>query len=414
MTNTQKKIKKHSKKHSKILLKKTKKQSDIDIIEKYSNKYFKKNLNKNNKTLENIIFNNQYKHLFFYGDMSLEEIKPIIDELLSFSINDKDQNNKKQLKGIVLHIHCGGGDTNAGLTLYNICKNVNYPLFLYTEGQSGSASTYLSFWFKDFRIIAPYSTTFIHQMNDNEKGQSDELYFKHDILEKMNEMFCKNYSKYSYLSENEIKEIITYDFFMSSKECLNLGLIDMILPINNKNKKNNNKTYENDKHLFVLSASQWKEYSDSKEIITQIYDCIFNNINPIIHISDFNQGLDGVKEITMVLPLINLCSTSPIKITAIINAPINESSVLFTICCSYRKMSKNSMFIINFTNIIGEDWQPKMQSRIKYYKTYSKIISDIFNKFSQLPRNILDNIMTKRFLLSPDECLKYKLVDELF
>ncbi len=341
--------------------------------------------------------------------MSLEEIKPIIDDLLSFSINDKD----KPFKGIVLHIHCGGGDTNAGLTLYNICKNVNYPLFLYTEGQSGSASTYLSFWFKDCKIIAPYSTTFIHQMNDNEKGQSDELYFKRDILEKMNEMFCKNYSKYSYLSENEIKEIINYDFLMSSNECLKLGLINMILPII-PNEKKNKKTYKDDKNLFVLSASQWKEYSDSKEIITQIYDCLFNNMNPVINISDFNQGLDGVKELTMVLPLINICSTFPNKITAIINAPINESSVLFAICCSYRKMSKNSMFIINFTNIIGEDWQPKMQSRIKYYKTYSKIINDIFSQFSKLPSDILDNIMTKRFLLSPDECLKYKLVDELF
>ena len=381
-------------------------------------KYTRKNISRNtkhkiskkqkNEKYENIIFNNEYKHLFFYGDMNLEEIKPIIDELLSFSINNKE--NDKQLKGIVLHIHCGGGDINAGLTLYNICKNVNYPLFLFTEGQSGSASTYLSFWFNDSRIIAPYSTTFMHQMNDNQKGQSDDLYFKRDILQKMNELFCKNYSKYSYLSKNEIKEIIGYDFFMSSTECLNLGLINMILPINNKN---NNKTCKNDKHLYVLSASQWKEYSDSKDIITQIYDCIFNNINPIIHISDFNQGLDGVKEITMVLPLINICATCPIKITAIINAPINESSILFAICCSYRKMSKNSMFIINFTNIIGEDWQPKMQSRIKYYNTYSKIISDIFNEFSELPRNILDNIMTKRFLLSPEECLKYKLVDEL-
>lgn len=368
-----------------------------DLIEKLDAKYSKKNIQKKYSKKINInIYDSKYQHIFLYCDMTFDDINPIIKSL---------ENPNKN--GIIIHIHSGGGDSSAGLTLYNICKKIKVPIYYYTEGQTGSASTYLSFGFSKNRIIGPYSIGFIHQMNDEEKGQTDELEFKKNILKNNEKFYVKFYSKFSHLTKNEIRKILNYDFFLNANETLNLGFID---EINNKTRHVSTKKIKN---LFLISPSKWTEYLDSKEIIVNIYDCIFNNIKPIINISDFNQGLESIRELTFILPLLNLCSTSPIDIECIINAPIVETSVLIAICCSYRKMTSNSMMIINFTNIKGEDWQPKMQSIIKAYKTNHNIIKNIFNKYTKLPTKILDDIMINRFIFNANECLKYKLIDEI-
>ena len=70
--------------------------------------------------------------------------------------------------------------------------------------------------------------------------------------------------------------------------------------------------------------------------------------------------------------------------------------------------------MINFTNLKGEDWQPKIQGRLIYYKSYSELIMSVFERFTKLPERMINNIMTERLLLLPEECLKYGLVDELF
>ncbi len=373
---------------------------NFNLIEKLVTKYKSKSRKSNN--LNNIAYNQNYKHLFFYGDTELDDIKPIIEELLSFKVSKKE-------KGIVIHIHSGGGDGNAGFTLYNVCKNVKYPLYFYTEGQSGSASTYTSFCFKNNRIIAPYTISFIHQYMDSETAQSDELYFKRKVLQRLEDNLCSLYNQYTHLSFEEIKKFIIPDLMMTSSNCKDLGFVDSIVEIPKKITK-----CKNDKQLYVLSASQWEDYKDSKEIISDIYDCIFNDITPVLNVGDFNKGLEGTKELTMVLPLINVCATSPIQIKTVINSPINESSILFVVSCSHRKMSKDSFFMINFTNIKGEDWQPKIQGRLIYYKSYSELIMSVFERFTKLPERMINNIMTERLLLLPEECLKYGLVDELF
>ena len=38
----------------------------------------------------------------------------------------------------------------------------------------------------------------------------------------------------------------------------------------------------------------------------------------------------------------------------------------------------------------------------------------VFERFTKLPERMINNIMTERLLLLPEECLKYGLVDELF
>jgi ATP-dependent protease ClpP protease subunit len=374
---------------------------NFNPIEKLVNKY-KNTKTKKSVSLNNMIYNNNYKHLFFYGDTILDDVKPIIDELLSFKVSKKS-------KGIVLHIHSGGGDGNAGFTLYNVCKNVKYPLYFYTEGQSGSASTYTSYCFKNNRIIAPYTVSFIHQYMDSETGQADELYFKRTILQRLEDNICSLYGQYTNLSFEESKKFIIHDLMMLSNHCKELGFVDSIMDIPKKTTK-----YKEEKQLYILSASQWEDYKDSKESVSDIYDCIFNNITPILNVGDFNKGLEGTKELTMILPLINVCATSPVQIKTVINAPINESSVLFVVCCSYRRMSRDSFCMINFTNLKGEDWQPKMQARLIYYKSYSELIASIFERFTKLPEKMINNIMTERLLLSPEDCLKYGLVDELF
>ena len=66
-----------------------KKLLNFNPIEKLVTKYKSKSRKSNN--LNNIAYNQNYKHLFFYGDTELDDIKPIIEELLSFKVSKKEK-----------------------------------------------------------------------------------------------------------------------------------------------------------------------------------------------------------------------------------------------------------------------------------------------------------------------------------
>ncbi len=43
-----------------------------------------------------------------------------------------------------------------------------------------------------------------------------------------------------------------------------------------------------------------------------------------------------------------------------------------------------------------------------------KMIKYFLERFTKLPEKMIKNIMTERLLLSPEDCVKYGIVDELF
>jgi len=361
-----------------------------------------KRLYKSNKNIMNHIFSKDYKPLYFLDDVTIDVVKTLINEI---NIAENDKN----IKGLIIFVGSGGGDTQAGLSLLETTNKSKLNIIVIIIGQCGSAATFIGV--KNQSIIAPYSTFFIHQYNDEENGQRDELLFKRDIGNHMNEMFLNIYMKYSSITRDNLINIMQYDYYINSETVIKMGLSDFIISEINIINKYNGKGYEN---IDIIGASKWQEYRSCKDIFIKIHKTITDKIKPVVNVSDLSIGLNGIIELAFILPIINILAISPIKTQCVWKGPLHESSLLFSIVCDEREMKKSHFAIINFTNLGMEKWQPKLKSLIYSYLTSENIIINLFKKYTKLPENILNNLFTKRFILNSKECLKYGIVDKIY
>ena len=146
----------------------------------------------------------------------------IVAELLYLdSLNNKD---------ISLYINSPGGSVTAGMAIYDTMNFIKSDVKTICIGLCASmAAVLLSSGAKKKRYALPNSEIMIHQPLGGIEGQATEIKIAAEhilkIKEKINVMLATNTGKDIRIIENDTER----DYFLSSKEALEYGIIDEIL-----------------------------------------------------------------------------------------------------------------------------------------------------------------------------------------
>ena len=133
-------------------------------------------------------------------------------------------------KDINLYINSPGGSVTAGLAIYDTMQYVKSPVSTICLGQAASmGAVILAAGQKDRRYALPHSRILIHQPLGGVQGQASdiEIHAREILLlrNRLNEIL----SKHTGQPLDKIKHDTERDYYMSSEQASEYGLIDEVL-----------------------------------------------------------------------------------------------------------------------------------------------------------------------------------------
>lgn len=156
------------------------------------------------------------------GEIDENTSSSIVSQLLYLdSINNED---------ISLYINSPGGSVSAGMAIYDTMNFIKSDVSTICVGMAASMGAFLlSSGEKGKRYSLPNSEIMIHQPLGGAKGQATEIKIVAEhilkLKDKLNKILSKNTDKDLSTIENDTDR----DFYMSSCEALEYGLIDKII-----------------------------------------------------------------------------------------------------------------------------------------------------------------------------------------
>ncbi len=162
--------------------------------------------------------------IIFIGQPVTDELaNVIIAQLLFLESEDPD-------KDIHLYINCPGGVVTAGLAIYDTMQYVRPDVSTLCMGQAASmGAVLLAAGAKGKRFALPHARMMIHQPMGGFQGQAADIAIQaKEILrlrEKLNELLADHTGK----DLSKIQQDTDRDFFMSSDEAREYGLIDEVV-----------------------------------------------------------------------------------------------------------------------------------------------------------------------------------------
>jgi len=155
----------------------------------------------------------------------------IIAQLLFLEAEDPD-------KDISLYLNSPGGYVSAGLAIYDTMQYIKPDIITYCMGQAASmGAILLAAGTKGKRFALPHSRIMIHQPLGGAQGQASDIEIQaKEILtlrERLNEILAEHTGQ----SVEQIEKDTDRNYFMSSQEAKEYGIIDKVLERRKPSKK---------------------------------------------------------------------------------------------------------------------------------------------------------------------------------
>lgn len=159
------------------------------------------------------------------GMVTNETASLIIAQMLFLESTDSD-------KEIYFYINSPGGSVTDGFAIMDTMDYIKCDVSTISIGQSGSAaSLLLAAGTKGKRFALKNSEVLIHQpsISGGLQGQATDIKIHSEWLEKTKEKLNEIYSRLTGQSLEKIKEDMERDFYMTSEQAKEYGLIDEVL-----------------------------------------------------------------------------------------------------------------------------------------------------------------------------------------
>ncbi|MGM0419685.1 MAG: ATP-dependent Clp endopeptidase proteolytic subunit ClpP [Bacillota bacterium] len=158
----------------------------------------------------------------------------IIAQLLFLEAEDPD-------KDIYLYINSPGGSVTAALAIYDTMQYIKPDVVTICMGQAASAGALLlAAGAENKRYSLPYSRIMIHQPMGGARGKASDAEVQINELLNMRKILNDILSKHTGKSAEKIDKDIEKDYFMSSEDAKDYGIIDEVISRNELQEKDNN------------------------------------------------------------------------------------------------------------------------------------------------------------------------------
>lgn len=152
---------------------------------------------------------------FFEGDVSAYGITQQIKDL------DVDRIN--------VHIDSYGGSVSEGWAIYNALKNHPAKVVTYGDGFVASAALY-PFMAGEERYASNLSAYYFHQVIVSASGSAEELRAAAEEADMMTEIGCKAFTENSNMTEEEVRQLMESETWLTPTEALERGIATNIKP----------------------------------------------------------------------------------------------------------------------------------------------------------------------------------------
>lgn len=172
--------------------------------------------------------------LYFYGNINDETALGWNKQLDDTSRNMKMMQVMYDLATpppIYVYIQSNGGEIFASLSIlgrFESIKSQGIEIYTIVDGFCASGATIISVG-GSTRYIRKYSCMMIHQLSGGCWGTFSEMKDEQQNLDLLMEIIKDVYKERTLFTDQELQNILTHDLYLSSDECINLGLVDKII-----------------------------------------------------------------------------------------------------------------------------------------------------------------------------------------
>lgn len=146
----------------------------------------------------------------------------IIAQMLFLEAEDPD-------KDIFLYINSPGGVVTAGMAIYDTMQYIKPDVSTICIGQAASMGSFLlASGAKGKRYALPYARIMIHQPLGGVQGQATDIDIHAKEILRMKDVLNSLLAKHTGQPKEKVEHDTERDYFMSSEEAKNYGLIDDI------------------------------------------------------------------------------------------------------------------------------------------------------------------------------------------
>ena len=137
------------------------------------------------------------------------------------------QNPKKEIS---MYINSPGGVVTSGMAIYDTMKFIRPPIATLCIGQAASmGSLLLAAGTKGMRFALPNARIMVHQPSGGFSGQASDIERHAEDIIKMKRRLNEVYVKHTGQKYEMIEKTLDRDYFMTSDQAKEFGLIDRVL-----------------------------------------------------------------------------------------------------------------------------------------------------------------------------------------
>jgi ATP-dependent Clp protease protease subunit len=138
--------------------------------------------------------------------------------------------NSDPKKDITVYINSPGGSVTATMAIYDTMQFVKSDISTICVGMAASgAAVILAAGSKGKRLALPNSEVMIHQVMGEAGGQASDIEISAKHILKIKQKLNKILAKHTGQNVTKIEKDSDRDYYMSSEEARNYGLIDKII-----------------------------------------------------------------------------------------------------------------------------------------------------------------------------------------
>lgn len=161
--------------------------------------------------------------IFLDGEINDETADLAVAQMLFLEAEDPK-------KDVNLYINSPGGSVTAGLAIYDTMQYIAPDVCTICIGQACSmAALILAGGAKNKRMILPSSRVMIHQPWGGVEGQTSDIAIHTKEIVRLKKMYIQYIAEHSGKTEQDVASDMARDYFMTSSEALEYGLVDKIL-----------------------------------------------------------------------------------------------------------------------------------------------------------------------------------------
>lgn len=165
----------------------------------------------------------QDRIVFLTGQINDDIANTIVAQLIFLEAKDP----KKEIQ---LYINSPGGSVSAGLAIYDTIKFISCPVSTICIGLCASmAAVLLGAGEKGKRFCLPNGEVMIHQPLGGTQGQATDIEISAKHIIKTKAKMITILSESTGQTEEKIRQDSDRDYYMSSQEALDYGIIDKII-----------------------------------------------------------------------------------------------------------------------------------------------------------------------------------------